>query len=212
MDTRIFHKIQFSGFISAMIALSFIILISSLSAPASAAPGLGVTGAATPTGAVLGGATTTTPTTTTGTPVLGTGTVTGSGGTVTSSGGTLGGGSSVPGCTLPPGSIGPLPGWCFGIGLPPGVNAPGSLAVFFCDMITWFNGNLGKGLASLAVITVGLGAMFAKIEWKTAILVGVGVSVIFGATGIYNSMNLGTANDCTNVLALAAANAAGGGR
>ena len=54
-----------------------------------------------------------------------------------------------------------------------------------CRIAGWIiYGNLGRGLATLAVIVVGVGAVLGKTSWGLAITVGVGISVIFGAGDI----------------------------
>lgn len=55
------------------------------------------------------------------------------------------------------------------------------MADVLCDVVDWFHGNLGRGLATLAVITIGVGAMLGKTSWGMALTVAVGISVIFGA-------------------------------
>jgi len=68
-------------------------------------------------------------------------------------------------------------------------NASGNqMAQSVCGIRDWFSGNLGKGLASLAVVALGIGAMFGKVEWKTAIQLGIGVAAVFGAKAIWDAM------------------------
>ncbi|NDG05279.1 MAG: hypothetical protein EB121_08050, partial [Alphaproteobacteria bacterium] len=55
----------------------------------------------------------------------------------------------------------------------------------FSSIVDWFNGNLGKGLATVAVIVIGILALYGKVEWKMALLTGVGIAAMFGAAGIY---------------------------
>lgn len=50
-----------------------------------------------------------------------------------------------------------------------------------CGIVSFFYGNLGQGLASLAVIVVGVGATMGKVSWGLAITVACGISVIFNA-------------------------------
>jgi type IV secretory pathway VirB2 component (pilin) len=54
-----------------------------------------------------------------------------------------------------------------------------------CRIAGWIiYGNLGRGLATLAIVVVGVGAVLGKTSWGLAITVGVGISVIFGAPRI----------------------------
>ena len=55
-------------------------------------------------------------------------------------------------------------------------------------------GKLGQGIATLAIIVIGVGALMGKVSWGMAIIVGIGVGVIFGAPTIVNA--LGGAGGC----------------
>jgi type IV secretion system protein VirB2 len=60
-----------------------------------------------------------------------------------------------------------------------------------CTVLTWFTGNTGKGLATIAVTVIGVGALLGKVSWGMAMIVGIGVAIVFGAAGIVNSMGGG---------------------
>ena len=62
--------------------------------------------------------------------------------------------------------------------------AASSVGKALCTAAWFFNGNLGKGIACLGVTIVGISALYGKVTWVTASLVGVGVAVIFGADAI----------------------------
>lgn len=62
-----------------------------------------------------------------------------------------------------------------------------------CTVLDFIHGNLGRGLATLAVIMVGVGAMFGKVSWGLAVTVGVGISIIFGSNTLAFLL-LGVAN------------------
>ena len=57
-----------------------------------------------------------------------------------------------------------------------------------CTVVGFIYGNLGRGLATLAIIILGVGALLGKTSWGMAITVGIGISVIFGADDIANSL------------------------
>ena len=57
-----------------------------------------------------------------------------------------------------------------------------------CDVTGWFTGSLGQGLATLAILTIGIGALMGKVSWGMAIIVGIGVAVIFGAPEIVGDL------------------------
>jgi type IV secretion system protein VirB2 len=66
-----------------------------------------------------------------------------------------------------------------------------------CTVTSWFTGNTGKGLATIAITVIGIGALLGKVSWGMAIIVGIGVAIVFGAAGIVNAMNAGTGSSAT---------------
>ena len=60
-----------------------------------------------------------------------------------------------------------------------------------CTVVGWFTGNTGKGLATIAITVIGIGALLGKVSWGMAIIVGVGVAIVFGAAGIVDAMGGG---------------------
>lgn len=56
-----------------------------------------------------------------------------------------------------------------------------TLAFILCDVADIVMGNLGRGLATCAVLVIGVGATLGKVSWGLAITVAVGISVIFNA-------------------------------
>lgn len=53
-----------------------------------------------------------------------------------------------------------------------------------CIAATWITGDSARARATIAVAILGIGALLGKISWGIALLVGVGISVVFGATTI----------------------------
>ena len=62
-----------------------------------------------------------------------------------------------------------------------------------CTVKGWFTGNTGKGLATIAITIIGIGALLGKVSWGMAMIVGIGVAIVFGAAGIVDALNAGTA-------------------
>ena len=60
-----------------------------------------------------------------------------------------------------------------------------------CTVVGWFTGNTGKGLATIAITVIGIGALLGKVSWGMAIIVGIGVAIVFGAAGIVDTMGAG---------------------
>ena len=73
-----------------------------------------------------------------------------------------------------------------------GVNTP--MGNVLCNTAGWFTGNTGKGLATIAITVIGIGALLGKVSWGMAMIVGVGVSIVFGASGIVSAMGAGVSN------------------
>lgn len=69
-----------------------------------------------------------------------------------------------------------------------GASGGGPIADVLCRVVNWFQGPIGAGIATLAIIVVGIGALMGKVSWGMAIIVGLGVGVIFGAPTIVNML------------------------
>ena len=72
-----------------------------------------------------------------------------------------------------------------------------SIEKIFCNVITWFNGATGKGLAALAVIILGIGAIFSKVSWPMTMIVAMGIAMIFGATSVVTALGGPGAQGCS---------------
>jgi type IV secretory pathway VirB2 component (pilin) len=64
----------------------------------------------------------------------------------------------------------------------------GVIGGVLCRVVGWFTGTVGKGIATLAIIVIGIGALMGKVSWGMAIIVGVGVAVVFGAPTLVNEI------------------------
>ena len=62
-----------------------------------------------------------------------------------------------------------------------------------CTVARWFTGNTGKGLATIAITVIGIGALLGKVSWGMAMIVGIGVAIVFGASAIVSTMGAGAA-------------------
>jgi len=63
-----------------------------------------------------------------------------------------------------------------------------------CKVVWFMYGNLGRGLATLGVVVIGIGALLGKTSWGMALTVGVGISIIFNAERITSLLLCGSAN------------------
>jgi type IV secretory pathway VirB2 component (pilin) len=53
-----------------------------------------------------------------------------------------------------------------------------------CNAALLFTGNAGRGLATIGISILGVGALLGKVSWGLAIVVGVGIGIIYGASGL----------------------------
>ncbi len=65
----------------------------------------------------------------------------------------------------------------------------------FCNLVILLTGTTGKAIATVAVIAVGVGALLGKISWGMALIVGLGIALIFGAASIVTALG-GTSTGC----------------
>lgn len=70
-----------------------------------------------------------------------------------------------------------------------------------CEIVSWFTGAVGKGVASLAIIVLGIMALFGKANPAMAISVVIGITMMFGATPIVNELQISglAAVDCSTL-------------
>ncbi len=77
--------------------------------------------------------------------------------------------------------------------------AGGSNAIeqVMCNVVLILTGTTGKAVATVAVIAVGVGALLGKISWGMALIVALGIALIFGAASIVTTLG-GNTNGCTS--------------
>jgi len=64
----------------------------------------------------------------------------------------------------------------------------GTIGSLLCGVAGWFTGPVGSGIATLAILVIGIGALMGKVSWGMAIIVGLGVAIIFGAPTIVDEL------------------------
>ncbi len=62
--------------------------------------------------------------------------------------------------------------------------APATFGQTICNVVKLITDDVGKALATLAIIFLGIGAFFGKVNWGLAVMVAVGIAAIFGAAAI----------------------------
>ena len=65
---------------------------------------------------------------------------------------------------------------------------------YICTIADNFLGNAGRGIATIGISVIGISALIGRITWTQALIVGVGVAVLFGAPTII--MQLGALGIC----------------
>jgi type IV secretory pathway VirB2 component (pilin) len=60
-----------------------------------------------------------------------------------------------------------------------------------CDAAGWSTG-IGQGIASLAVVLLGFGAMLGKVSWMQALMVAVGIVIFFNYGDIVELVSTGS--------------------
>ena len=64
-----------------------------------------------------------------------------------------------------------------------------------CRIVGALRGGVGRGIATLAVLFLGIGAFFGKVNWGLAVMTGIGIAAIFGAVAIVSTVG-GTSSGC----------------
>jgi len=94
-----------------------------------------------------------------------------------------------------------LVGACVGASLLPdaamAVGGNNGIEEVFCNVVAMLNGATGRAIATVAIIAVGVGALLGKISWGMALIVAVGVALIFGAASIVTALG-GSSTTCTS--------------
>jgi type IV secretory pathway VirB2 component (pilin) len=68
----------------------------------------------------------------------------------------------------------------------------GGIAYSLCKIVYWFTEDgIGKAIASLAVIFLGIQAFFGKVQWGTALMFVAGIFAIFGSQEIVDAVTGG---------------------
>ncbi len=66
-----------------------------------------------------------------------------------------------------------------------------------CNVINQLQGGIGKGIATIAIVVLGIGLFLGKLSWPLAIATAIGIGLIFGAAGIVGWISPGSGSGCT---------------
>lgn len=67
-----------------------------------------------------------------------------------------------------------------------------AISTTICKIVNQLTGPVGRGIATVAVVFVGIGLFLGKMSWGLAIAVGIGIGAIFGAAQIVSLLGDGT--------------------
>ena len=87
--------------------------------------------------------------------------------------------------------------------LPEMAHATNALEQVFCNLVNLLTGPTGKAVATIAIIAVGVGALLGKISWGMAMIVAIGVALVFGAATIVNALGGSTSSCAAGTAAVA---------
>lgn len=79
-----------------------------------------------------------------------------------------------------------------------GATGESPLESVLCRLVNWLTGPTGRALATLAIIIIGVGALMGKVSWGMAIIVAIGIAIVFGAPTLLQLLGGGTASTCSN--------------
>lgn len=75
--------------------------------------------------------------------------------------------------------------------------ATAGIAASLCTIpVSVLNTSIGRSIATIGIIIIGIMASIGRVTWPQALVVGVGISVIFGAAAIAGMLALGQGHDC----------------
>ncbi len=95
-----------------------------------------------------------------------------------------------------------LPDMALAGGAGPGATTTNAIEAVFCNLVIMMTGVTGKAIATIAIIAVGIGALLGKISWGMALIVALGVALIFGAATIVQALG-GGSETCTGTSLIA---------
>jgi type IV secretory pathway VirB2 component (pilin) len=66
-----------------------------------------------------------------------------------------------------------------------------------CKVVERLKGKIGRGIATIAVVFLGIGLFLGKLSWGLAVAIGIGIGGIFGANQIVAWLGSGDATCAT---------------
>lgn len=72
---------------------------------------------------------------------------------------------------------------------------PTGISKVLCNVVAQLQGGIGKAIATIAIIVLGIGLFMGKLAWPLAIATAIGIGMIFGASSIVAWVSEGTGTD-----------------
>ena len=66
--------------------------------------------------------------------------------------------------------------------------ADNAISDVLCVTVNWFTGPIGKAIATLAIVAMGIGLFLGKISWPLALTTALGIGLIFGASAMVTTL------------------------
>jgi type IV secretory pathway VirB2 component (pilin) len=74
----------------------------------------------------------------------------------------------------------------------------GGIASTMCKITKSLTGPIGKAVATIAVVVLGIGLFLGKLSWGLAIATAMGIGLIFSASSIVNWLGGSNAQSCSS--------------
>jgi len=68
----------------------------------------------------------------------------------------------------------------------------GGIETVLCNVVNQLQGGIGKAIATIGIIVLGIGLFTGKLAWPLAIATAIGIGMIFGAASIVDWVSAGT--------------------
>lgn len=70
-----------------------------------------------------------------------------------------------------------------------------AIASVLCVIVTALQGTIGKGVATIAIVVLGIGLFLGKLSWPLAVATAIGIGMIFGASDMVSWISSGASKD-----------------
>lgn len=71
-------------------------------------------------------------------------------------------------------------------------DAPSGISKVLCNVVNQLQGGIGKAIATIGIIVLGIGLFMGKLSWPLAVATAIGIGMIFGAASIVDWVSAGT--------------------